>query len=99
MRSSQSFLRPMIFFRTYDIDDGGNISYIRNHSQDGAKQMRLTTETTLGHMIFKTSVEAETFISEMADLADAGETFEVRPFQGNRFHVARFYNGNFEAYC
>ncbi|WP_375049532.1 hypothetical protein [Bradyrhizobium sp. 8-10B] len=61
--------------------------------------MRLTTETAIGQMLFNTLAEAETFVTEMADLADAGETYEVQPYQGNRFHVARFYNGTFEAYC
>lgn len=61
--------------------------------------MRLTTETSIGHMLFNTYAAAETFVAEMAEFADAGETFEIRAHQGNRFHVARFYNGNFEAYC
>ena len=61
--------------------------------------MRITTETAIGHMLFNTVEAAETFVTEMADFADAGETFEIRPFQGNRYHVARFYNGTFEAYC
>jgi len=61
--------------------------------------MTLTTETTLGHILFNTSEEAEAFMVEMADMADAGETFEVQAYQGNRYHIARFFNGNFEAYC
>ena len=61
--------------------------------------MTITTETKIGHMIFKTNEAAEAFIAEMAEFADPMESFEVRPFQGNRFHVARFYGGKFEAYC
>jgi hypothetical protein len=61
--------------------------------------MRITTETVIGHMLFNNLSDAETFVTEMAEFADAGETFEIRPFQGNRYHVARFYKGAFEAYC
>ena len=61
--------------------------------------MRITTEIAIGHIIFNTKADADAFVAEMADLADAGETFEVKPFQGNRFHVARYFNGVFEAYC
>jgi len=61
--------------------------------------MRITTETALGNILFNTLADAETFATEMVEIADAGETFEVQPYQGNRYHVARFYNGKFEAYC
>ncbi|MBN8978810.1 MAG: hypothetical protein J0I08_20270 [Rhizobiales bacterium] len=61
--------------------------------------MSLTTESKLGHLLFKSFEEAKSFAAGMADLADDGETFEVQPYQGNRFHVARFYGGKFEAYC
>jgi hypothetical protein len=42
-RSGYSFLRPMALFRTYDIDDGLNISYVRNHS----KGNNMTTQQNL----------------------------------------------------
>jgi hypothetical protein len=61
--------------------------------------MRITTEATIGHILFNSSEEAKAFVIEMSDLADAGETFEIQPYQGNRFHVARLYNGSFETYC
>jgi hypothetical protein len=61
--------------------------------------MTITTETALGNIIFKTVDEAVQFAVEMAAVADDGETYEVQAYQGNRFHVARFYNGAFEAYC
>jgi hypothetical protein len=61
--------------------------------------MRLTTETALGNILFNTLVDAETFVAEMTEIADEGESFEIKPYQGNRYHVARFYNGTFEAYC
>lgn len=61
--------------------------------------MRLTTETAVGQMIFKSAEDAEAFIAGMADLADADETFEVQPYQGGRYHVARFYKGAFETFC
>lgn len=61
--------------------------------------MRLTTETALGHILFNNLADAETFVAEQAEFADAGETYEVQPYQGNRYHIARFYNGKFEAYC
>jgi hypothetical protein len=61
--------------------------------------MRLTTENSIGHILFKSSDEAEVFAVEMADMADVDESFEVQPYQGNRFHAARFYGGKFEAYC
>lgn len=61
--------------------------------------MRITTETAIGHMLFNTVEAAEALVSEMAEFADDGETFSVLPYQGHRFHVARFYNGEFEAYC
>jgi hypothetical protein len=61
--------------------------------------MTLTTEAFLGHMIFTNFGDAEAFVVEMEDIAEACETFEIRRYQGNRYHVARFYNGKFEAYC
>ena len=61
--------------------------------------MCLTTETAIGHILFSTPEEANAFIAEMAEFADPMESFEVRAHQGNRFHVARFYGGKFEAYC
>lgn len=61
--------------------------------------MRITTELAIGHIIFGAKADADAFVAEMADLAEAGETFDVVPFQGNRFHVARYFNGAFEAYC
>lgn len=61
--------------------------------------MRLTTETAIGQIIFNSEAEARTFATEMADGADAGEAFEVMPYQGDRFHVGRYFNGAFEAYC
>lgn len=44
MRSVQSFFRPMVIFHTYDIDDGLNISYVRNISK-GDLHMALNTQT------------------------------------------------------
>lgn len=61
--------------------------------------MRLTTETAIGHILFNTYAEAETFVAEMAEFADAAENFEIRVYQGNRFHVARYYRGEFDGYC
>lgn len=61
--------------------------------------MRITTETAIGQMIFNTREDADAFVAGMAELADAGETFEVQPYQGARFHVARFFNGTFETFC
>ena len=61
--------------------------------------MRITTENSIGHIIFNKLDEAKTFVAEMADISDDGEVFEIQPYQGNRYHVARFYNGAFEAYC
>lgn len=59
----------------------------------------LTTETALGQMIFTTLAQAETFVAAMTEIADDGETFVVEPYQGGRFHVARYFKGAFESYC
>ncbi len=61
--------------------------------------MTLTTENAIGHMIFSNFGDAEAFVVEMQDLADEGETFEIRNYQGNRYHVARFYKGVADGYC
>jgi hypothetical protein len=62
-------------------------------------EMRITTETAIGHIIFKTVAQAEAFVTDAAEFADAGETFKIEPFQGGRFHVARYFNDAFEAWC
>lgn len=61
--------------------------------------MILTTDVVIGRMLFISLETAESFVFEMADMADEGETFEVQSYQGNRYQVARYYNGKFEAYC
>jgi hypothetical protein len=58
-----------------------------------------TTETIIGNMVFNTKEEAESFIIGMMEMADDEETFEIHPYQGNRFHVARLYCGQFEDWC
>ncbi len=64
-----------------------------------ATMFQVSTQTALGHMIFKTRAAADAFVAEAAEFGDEGETFEVRDYQGGRHIVARFYNGEFEAYC
>lgn len=64
-----------------------------------ATTFQVTVETALGHMIFTTRAAADAFVAEGAEFSDEGETFEVRDFQGGRYHIARFHNGEFEAYC
>jgi hypothetical protein len=61
--------------------------------------MRITTENTLGQMIFKTEDQAKAFVADISADAEAGETFEVRAYQGGRYHVARLFNGQFETWC
>ena len=58
-----------------------------------------TTENMIGHMIFTNIGDAEAFVVEMEDTADAGETFEIIRYQGNRYHIARFYKGRADGYC
>jgi len=61
--------------------------------------MRITTENTLGQMVFKTEAQAQAFVADISEDAASGETFEVHAYQGGRYHVARMFNGQFEAWC
>ncbi len=60
---------------------------------------KITTEQAIGHIIFSSLDQAEAFIADATEGADVGESFVAVPYQGNRYHVARYFNGAFEAYC
>lgn len=60
---------------------------------------KITTETAIGAIIFNSLKAAEAFVAAAAEFCDERETFKIVPYQGNRFHVARYFNGAFEAYC
>jgi len=41
---------------------------------------------------------ANKIAADMNAIADEGETYEVRPYQANRFVVAQLFDGKFEMY-
>lgn len=68
-------------------------------SKRETQMTKITTEQAIGHIIFSSLDQAEAFIADATEGADTGESFVAIPYQGNRFHVARYFNGAFESYC